>query len=109
MINKICKKCGGSHIKKDWIKRWKQRYKCCLCWYVFQNNSRYRINKWLWEDYTEHKQTYKELWEKYWKDKRTIRKELDKIILKKRRNKTSANCINYRYNIFLKIVLNNGV
>lgn len=83
MINKICKKCGGSHIKKDWIKRWKQRYKCCLCWYVFQNNSRYRINKWLWEDYTEHKQTYKELWEKYWKDKRTIRKELDKIILKK--------------------------
>lgn len=83
MINKICKKCGGSHIKKDWKMRWKQRYKCNVCWYIFQNASKCRDNKWLWNDYTEHKQTYKELWEKYWKHLTTIQRYLDQIELKK--------------------------
>ena len=63
--------------------RWKQRYKCTNCWYVFQNISRESVNNKLWNEYTEHKQTYKELWEKYWKDVRTIRKELDNVAIKK--------------------------
>ncbi len=32
---KQCKKCSSLEIKKDWFKRWKQRYKCKCCWYVF--------------------------------------------------------------------------
>lgn len=83
MTNKICNKCGDSHIKKDWKMRWKQRYKCCNCWYVFQNSRRERINTKLWDEYTSHKQTYKELGEKYKKDVRTIRKELDKTAIRK--------------------------
>ena len=83
MANKICNKCGDSHIKKDWFKRWKQRYKCCNCWYVFQNNSRNYQSSKLWNDYTNHKQTYKELWEKYKKDVTTISRQLDKYKVKK--------------------------
>ncbi len=37
---KRCKKCWSIEIKKDWFMRWKQRYKCKLCWYVFQNKTR---------------------------------------------------------------------
>ena len=84
MVNKICKKCGGSHIKKDWCKRWKQRYKCCKCWYVFQNKNRDQITSKLWNDYTNHKQTYKELGEKYRRDMRTISRQLDKYEVKKK-------------------------
>lgn len=83
MTNKICKKCGDSHIKKDWKMRWKQRYRCCNCGYVFQNNSRDYKNSKLWDDYTNHKQTYKELWEKYKKDVTTISRHLDKYKVKK--------------------------
>lgn len=83
MVNKICKKCGDSHIKKYWKMRWKQRYKCCKCWYVFQNMWREHINNKLWSENTEHKQIYKELWEKYWKDIRTMRKILEKLAIKK--------------------------
>lgn len=83
MTNKSCKKCGDSHIKKDWKMRGKQRYKCCNCWYVFQNSWRERINNKLRNEYTSNKQTYKELWIKYKKDVRTIRKKLDKTLIKK--------------------------
>ena len=83
MINKICKKCGDSHIKKDGKMRWKQRYKCCNCWYIFQNISRNYSSSKLWNEYTEHKQTYKELWEKYKKDVKTISRKLDKYNIKR--------------------------
>lgn len=83
MVNKNCKKCGSRHIKKDGKMRWKQRYKCCFCGYVFQNSRRECINYKLRDEYSIHKQTYKELWKKYWKDVRTIRNKLDKVIIKK--------------------------
>ena len=83
MTNKICKKCGGNHIKKDWKMRWKQRYKCCNCWYVFQNNSRNCISAKLWNDYTNHKQTYRELWDKHKRHITTISRQLDKYEVKK--------------------------
>ena len=58
--------------------RWKQRYKCTSCWYVFQNSGRSRIHvQVLWEEYTKGKQTYKQLSEKYWVSVPTIRKLLD--------------------------------
>jgi transposase-like protein len=80
---KHCKKCKSSHIKKDWFKRWKQRYKCKDCRYVFQNRA--RINLWnigaqhkqLWDDYSIHKQTYAELSEKYGISTKTVQKRLD--------------------------------
>jgi len=65
MANKICNKCLGNKIKKDWFKRWKQRYKCCFCWYVFQNSSRNKNNSVLWKDFSEWKQTYQQLSCKY--------------------------------------------
>ena len=82
MANKICKKCGDSHIKKDWKLRWKQRYKCCKCWYVFQNSSRDNKTSKLWDEYTNHKQTYKELGEKYKKHTITISRQLQKYKVK---------------------------
>ncbi len=77
---KQCKKCKSSKIKKDWFKRWKQRYKCKCCWYVFQNKTR-SINieiKQIWNDYCFWKQTYSQLSEKYKKTIKTIVKILDK-------------------------------
>lgn len=59
--------------------RWKQRYKCKSCWYVFQHKTRKKnisINN-LWNDYCFHKQTYSELSDKYWLSKKTIQKKLD--------------------------------
>lgn len=82
-MKKRCKKCGSINVKKDWNKRWKQRYKCKDCWYVFQNSSREK-GKWeIREEYSIWKQTYEQLGEKYWKSKRTISRELDKTKPKK--------------------------
>ena len=83
MINKSyqkrCKKCKSEEIKKDWFKRWKQRYKCKCCWHVFQNKTRAKnieINQ-IWNDYCFWKQTYSQLAEKYWENIKTIQKKLD--------------------------------
>ena len=76
---KKCKKCNSSEIKKDWFKRWKQRYKCKDCWYVFQNKTRKQkidINE-LWNKYCFRKQTYAELAEDYWISVRTVQAKLD--------------------------------
>jgi len=76
---KICKKCKSKEIKKDWFKRWKQRYKCKLCGHVFQNKTRKKkieINK-LWEEYCFWKQYYEELAKKYNCSIKTIQKKLD--------------------------------
>ena len=76
---KICKKCSSEEIKKDWFKRWKQRYKCKLCGHVFQNKTRQKkieINK-LWKEYSFWKQFYSELAEKYKVSVKTIQKKLD--------------------------------
>lgn len=77
---KKCKKCNWFEIKKDWFKRWKQRYKCKNCWHVFQNKTRKQkidINE-LWNKYCFRKQTYAELAEDYWVSVRTIQAKLDK-------------------------------
>ncbi len=82
MWNKKCKKCNWISVKKDWFKRWKQRYKCKECWYVFQNNSRNKGKDKIWKEYTDWKQTYIELWKTYKCSIQTIQKELDKKKLK---------------------------
>ncbi len=80
---KYCKKCNKNNVKKDWFKRWKQRYKCKDCGHVFQNKSR---KSWkskkikaeqLWKEYSFWKQFYEELGEKYNCSIRTIQKILD--------------------------------
>lgn len=83
MVNKSytkkCKKCNSKELKKDWFKRWKQRYKCKNCWHVFQNKTRKQkidINK-LYQDYCFWKQTYEQLSETYWISIRTVQKKLD--------------------------------
>jgi hypothetical protein len=82
MDKKKCRKCGGSHTKKDGFMRHRQRYKCCDCGYVFQNKSRKSLLVWkrLWEEYVFHKQTYRELAEKYWCSVRTIQTRLDEYM-----------------------------
>ena len=81
---KKCKKCKSDEIKKDWFKRWKQRYKCKLCGHVFQNKTKKRkidINE-LWHKYCFRKQTYLELSEDYWVTVKTIQRYLDKYEFK---------------------------
>ncbi len=76
---KTCKNCNSPLIKKDWFKRWKQRYKCKLCGHVFQNKSRsnkIEVTK-LWHEYCFWKQNYDELAEKYKVTIKTIQKRLD--------------------------------
>lgn len=66
--------------------RWKQRYKCKDCGYVFQNKARTSEkktqiqNKQLWEDYSTHKQTYNELSKTYSLSVRTVQKRLDEYV-----------------------------
>jgi hypothetical protein len=76
---KVCKKCQSREIKKDWFKRWKQRYKCKKCWHVFQNKSRKKKVeiKRLWQEYCFWRQFYTDLSEKYWLRKKTIQQKLD--------------------------------
>lgn len=78
---KRCKKCKSEEIKKDWFMRWKQRYKCKCCWYVFQNKTRAKKIEivQIWNDYCFWKQTYFQLSEKYWETIRTIQKKLDEF------------------------------
>ena len=81
---KKCKKCWCIEIKKDWFKRWKQRYKCKFCWHIFQNKSRkinIDIDK-LYNDYAFWKQTYKQLSKTYWISTRTVQKKLDEYKIK---------------------------
>ena len=77
MRNKRCKKCSGSNVKKDGKMRWKQRYKCKLCWYVFQNRRKKITTDKLWNEYSTWKQIYWELEVKYHVSKVTIQKYLD--------------------------------
>jgi len=108
MVNKSCKKCSSKEIKKDWRMRWKQRYKCKNCGYVFQNQSRNKNNWKLLKEYVNWKQTYQELSEKYWITKQTIQKRLDKIEYKKNNRATRNYCFNW-YNILLKKVWDYGL
>ena len=63
--------------------RWKQRYKCKDCGYVFQHSSRTNISMekklvtQIWEDYSTHKQTYKELSVAYHMSVRSVQKKID--------------------------------
>lgn len=83
---KICPKCSKKSVVKNWMKRWKQAYKCSLCCYRFIGKSR---NRWewsfvarLWRDYIEWKQTYQQLADKIWKDKKTIQRMFDREIVR---------------------------
>jgi transposase-like protein len=80
---KTCNKCKWTQIKKDGKMNWKQRYKCKICGYVFQNKSRDRNDN-LRVEYTLWKQTYQQLSCKYWKSIPTIQKRLDKFLVKKK-------------------------
>lgn len=84
---KQCKKCLCFSVKKDGFMRWKQRYKCKDCGYVFQNKPRSNSSrllfqtKQMWIDYSTHKQTYRELSVTYNISTRTVQKRLDDYIL----------------------------
>lgn len=81
---KICKKCSSREVIKFWKKRWKQRYKCKECNHIFCNSSRIKnMNKNLYRDFSQWKQTYSELWEKYNLSLKTVQKRLDEYILPK--------------------------
>ena len=84
---KRCKKCSSHCIKRDGFMRWKQRYKCKNCWYVFQNKTRavsHSSDEVLWKDYSVGKQTYAELSTKHGISKRTVQKKLDDYVLPKK-------------------------
>jgi transposase-like protein len=84
MSKKRCSKCNSYTVKKDGKMRWKQRYKCTFCGYVFQNSSQTVSSAELWEEYTKWKQTYQQLSEKYWISITTIKKKLDSFEIKKK-------------------------
>jgi len=65
--------------KKFGKRLWKQRYKCNVCNYIFENKRRVTNTdkQQLWKDYSRQKQTYKSLSEKHKKSLRTIQKYLD--------------------------------
>ena len=81
---KKCPKCSSYRIKKDWTKLWSQRYKCNICWHVFQEKKRRISNEQIYKEYLEWKQTYKQLAKKYNKWISTIQRAVDKVILKKK-------------------------
>jgi hypothetical protein len=66
--------------------RWKQRYKCKSCNYVFQNKTRTKNieNSKLWKEYSLWKQTYQQLSDKYLKTKKTIQSKLDSYEIKEK-------------------------
>jgi len=76
-MSKICSKCSSKLIIKDWFKRWKQRYRCKACWYVFQNKSRIKKSMNLINDYVNKRQTYNNLSERLLVSKRTIQRKID--------------------------------
>ncbi len=82
---KKCKKCSEKQIIKFWFKRWKQRYKCKSCNYIFVNKSRTKqtTQSLLWKDFAFWKQTYKQLSEKYNISIKTVQKLLDEYKLPK--------------------------
>ena len=84
MTKKRCLKCWEKRVKKDWKMRWKQRYKCIFCGYVFQNASKKVCKDQLWNEYIWWRQTYQQLSEKYKISIRTIQKRLDEVIVKKK-------------------------
>lgn len=85
---KVCKKCWSQCTKKDGIMRGRQRYRCGICKHVWIGKSRRKSkidNSKLYEDWSIHKQTYKELWDRYNIWVRTVQKYLDKAELRYQR------------------------
>ena len=85
MNKKKCLKCWENRVKKDWRMRWRQRYKCIFCGYIFQNTTRKITGDILWEEYVWWKQTYQQLSEKYKLSIPTIQKKIDIVAVKKKR------------------------
>jgi transposase-like protein len=83
---KKCPKCSSYHIKRYWTQFWSQRFKCNLCWYVFQKKKRKLNPDVLYQEYLKGKQTYQQLADKYHVNIRTIQRYIDKAeIFKKKR------------------------
>lgn len=76
---KICPKCSTQSTKKDWMRKWRQSYKCWNCKYVWISKSRSKPKpiQQVYKDYSTWKQTYKELSKRYNISIRTVQNYLD--------------------------------
>ncbi len=82
---KICPKCLNNLVRKDGKERWRQRYKCMNCKYVFRSSRRasQKQNDQLFQDYSLHKQTLSELADDSWMSIKTIHRKLTSIFYEK--------------------------
>ena len=75
-----CLRCGSVNTKKDGKRKWRQSYKCKRCSHVWigKSRSRTKVNiKKLYEDFSDHKQTYLELAKQNKISVKTVQKYLD--------------------------------
>ncbi len=75
---KRCWKCDGLNIKKNWMKRWKQMYKCKEYWYSFHLQKKEKEIQWIWKEYVHSKRTYEDLAWIHNKSERTIQRYIKK-------------------------------
>ncbi len=78
---KICPKCSSQLTKKDGTRKWRQSYKCCVCYHVRISKSRSKpkpIHQ-IYHDYSQWKHTYKELSTKYDISIKTVQSYLDQF------------------------------
>lgn len=81
--SKICPKCSSHQTKKDWIRRWRQSYKCVNCKYVWISKNRRKkqsLPEQFYKQFAVHKQTYQELSNMYGLSKRTVQTKLDSFV-----------------------------
>ena len=75
---RCCVSCEGTNTKKDWIRKWRQSYKCKSCRHIWIAPTRKKqLNQKIYEDFADHRQTYTELSEKYKISIRSVQKFLD--------------------------------
>lgn len=80
-VQKKACRCGSVKVKKHGKQLGIQRYRCLKCGGTFSSKRKPRTD-WIqkaYEDYTDHKQSYKELTGKYGKSGKTLRKLFDKF------------------------------
>lgn len=78
--SKTCLRCRSVNTKKDGKRKWRQSYKCKRCSHVWIAKPRNKIKVdigILYEDFSDHKQTYKELAERRRISLKTVQKYLD--------------------------------
>ena len=89
---KKCPKCASYPIKKHGTKLWSQRYKCNICWHVFQAKKKKVSDELVYKEYLEWKQTYNQLAKKHNVCSRTIQRSIDRIIFKKKSYNIEKQC-----------------